>query len=83
MGLSQKEADQLDTYICPNCQRKDSADPTNLKELTDDDYVLLHRLMKSLLVGSDYFESKIYLCVSVNQLCRSSRKVVFGDSVQV
>ena len=50
VGITQKEAEQLDTYICPNCARKDSADPTNLKELNDADYDLLHRLMKSLLV---------------------------------
>ena len=55
VGITQKEAEQLDTYICPNCARKDSADPTNLKELNDADYDLLHRLMKSLLVSKNEY----------------------------
>ncbi|XP_053392915.1 nucleosome-remodeling factor subunit BPTF-like [Mercenaria mercenaria] len=48
VGITQKEADDLDSYICPNCQRSDQQDPINLKELTDRDYDLLYRLLRSL-----------------------------------
>ncbi|KAL4240135.1 hypothetical protein ACF0H5_000929 [Mactra antiquata] len=48
VGITQKEADDLDSYICPNCQRKDQEDPINLKELNEKDYDLLYRLLRSL-----------------------------------
>ena len=51
VGITQKEADELDSYICPNCQRKDQEDPTNLKELDDRDYDLLFKLLRSLQVS--------------------------------
>lgn len=48
VGITQKEADELDSYICPKCQRTDQQDPINLKELTDRDYELLYKLLRSL-----------------------------------
>ncbi|KAJ8318671.1 hypothetical protein KUTeg_003762 [Tegillarca granosa] len=48
VGVSQAEADSMDTYICPNCQRKEQEDPMSQKILTDKDYETLKRLNKSL-----------------------------------
>ncbi|XP_069124363.1 nucleosome-remodeling factor subunit BPTF-like isoform X2 [Argopecten irradians] len=48
VGVSQGEADHIDTYICPNCLRKEEADPISQKELLDKDYDTLRRLVKSL-----------------------------------
>ncbi|XP_033751700.1 nucleosome-remodeling factor subunit BPTF-like [Pecten maximus] len=48
VGVSQGEADHIDTYICPNCMRKEEADPISQKELLDRDYDTLRRLIKSL-----------------------------------
>ncbi|OWF46473.1 nucleosome-remodeling factor subunit NURF301-like isoform X2 [Mizuhopecten yessoensis] len=48
VGVSQGEADHIDTYICPNCMRKEEADPVSQKELLDRDYDTLRRLVKSL-----------------------------------
>ncbi|XP_060074835.1 nucleosome-remodeling factor subunit NURF301-like [Ylistrum balloti] len=48
VGVSQGEADHIDTYICPNCMRKEEADPISQKELLDRDYDTLRRLVKSL-----------------------------------
>ncbi|KAK3598854.1 hypothetical protein CHS0354_008596 [Potamilus streckersoni] len=48
VGITEKEASQLDTYICPSCQKKDAVDPVSLKELSDSDYEILQRLMSSM-----------------------------------
>ncbi|XP_052262825.1 nucleosome-remodeling factor subunit BPTF-like isoform X2 [Dreissena polymorpha] len=48
VGITQKQADELDQYLCPNCLRKDQEDPINQKELTDNDYDLLFKLLHSL-----------------------------------
>lgn len=50
VGITQEEADALDSYICPNCQKKDQEDPINQKELNDRDYDLLFKLVRSLQV---------------------------------
>ncbi|KAL3875950.1 hypothetical protein ACJMK2_033849 [Sinanodonta woodiana] len=48
VGITEKEASQLDTYVCPSCQKKDAVDPVSLKELSDNDYEILQRLMSSM-----------------------------------
>jgi len=58
VGITQQEADALDSYICPNCQKKDEEDPINQKELTDRDYDLLFKLIRNLQVSGDCSLSK-------------------------
>ncbi|WAQ96933.1 NU301-like protein [Mya arenaria] len=50
VGITQRQADELDSYICPKCLRRDQEDPINQKELTDNDYELLFKLLHSLQV---------------------------------
>ena len=48
VGISQEEADQLDTYVCPRC--KDSETETDKKPLTSRDTDTLKRLLRCLQV---------------------------------
>lgn len=48
VGISQKEADTMDVYLCPKCQQQDKEDPLTSKVLTNADYEHLKRLVKSL-----------------------------------
>ncbi|KAK3091634.1 hypothetical protein FSP39_021392 [Pinctada imbricata] len=48
VGVSQVEADHMDTYICPNCDKKEKADPISQKILSEKDYESLKRLVRSL-----------------------------------
>ena len=50
VGISQKEADTMDVYLCPKCQQQDKEDPLTSKVLTNADYEHLKRLVKSLQV---------------------------------
>lgn len=48
VGISKTEADSIDMYICPNCQQKEQANPIAQKELTQEDYVNLLKITRSL-----------------------------------
>ncbi|XP_050394423.2 nucleosome-remodeling factor subunit BPTF [Patella vulgata] len=50
VGISKTEADNLETYICPNCQKKEKDDPIAMKILTDKEYESLYRLLRSLKI---------------------------------
>ena len=71
VGITQKQADDMDSYICPNCLRRDQEDPINQKELTDPDYELLFKLLHQLQVGewhstnytsTQFHISEYYVC---------------------
>lgn len=48
MGILQSEADNIDEYICPNCQKNNSVNYANMKELTPKDFEHLKRLVKQI-----------------------------------
>ncbi|XP_045520009.1 nucleosome-remodeling factor subunit NURF301 isoform X1 [Pieris brassicae] len=48
VGILQSEADNIDEYICPNCQKNNSVNYANMKELTPKDYENLKRLIKQI-----------------------------------
>ncbi|KAJ2952773.1 hypothetical protein O0L34_g7133 [Tuta absoluta] len=48
VGILQSEADNIDEYICPNCQKNNSVNFANMKELTTKDFENLRRLVKQI-----------------------------------
>ncbi|XP_061383431.1 nucleosome-remodeling factor subunit NURF301 isoform X4 [Danaus plexippus] len=48
VGILQSEADNIDEYICPNCQKNNSVNFANMKELTPKDFEHLKRLVKQI-----------------------------------
>lgn len=50
VGILQSEADTIDEYICPNCQRNSSVNFANMKEISNDDYDNLKKLIKQIQV---------------------------------
>lgn len=48
VGVLQSEADSIDEYICPNCQKNTDINHANLKPLEQKDYENLKKLLKSL-----------------------------------
>ncbi|KAL0842047.1 hypothetical protein ABMA28_014249 [Loxostege sticticalis] len=48
VGILQSEADNIDEYICPNCQKNNSVNFANMKELTPKDFENLKRLVKQI-----------------------------------
>lgn len=50
VGILQTEADNIDEYICPNCQGNSSVNFANMKELTQKDFEGLRKLIKQLQV---------------------------------
>ena len=50
VGISQAEADSIDTYVCPNCQKKEEADQSG-RVLQEKEYDSLLRLLRSLQVS--------------------------------
>lgn len=55
MGILQSEADTIDEYICPNCQQDNSVNFANMKEISNDDYDNLKKLIKQIQVGARTF----------------------------
>jgi nucleosome-remodeling factor subunit BPTF len=51
VGITKCEADSLDVYICPNCQKSNQTHhAANRKVLIDKDFDVLRRLVKGLQV---------------------------------
>ncbi|XP_005095843.3 nucleosome-remodeling factor subunit NURF301 [Aplysia californica] len=50
VGISKAEADNIEVYVCPNCQKEESADPIAQKPLTQSEYQHLTKLLKDLQV---------------------------------
>ncbi|KAI5633082.1 PHD-finger domain-containing protein [Phthorimaea operculella] len=48
VGILQSEADNIDEYICPNCQKNNSVNFANMKELTTKDFENLRKLVKQI-----------------------------------
>ncbi|XP_053625011.1 nucleosome-remodeling factor subunit NURF301 [Plodia interpunctella] len=48
VGILQSEADNIDEYICPNCQKNNSVNYANMKELSNKDFENLKRLVKQI-----------------------------------
>lgn len=53
MGILQSEADNIDEYICPNCQRNSNINFANMKNLNSKDFDGLRKLIKQLQVSYD------------------------------
>lgn len=50
VGILQSEAEYIDEYICPNCQKNNSVNFANMKSLTPLEYDNLKKLMKQIEV---------------------------------
>lgn len=48
VGILQSEADNIDEYICPNCQRNSNINFANMKNLSSKDFDGLRKLIKQL-----------------------------------
>ncbi|XP_039292245.1 nucleosome-remodeling factor subunit NURF301 isoform X2 [Nilaparvata lugens] len=48
VGILQSEADNIDEYVCPNCQRNSSINFANMKNLNTKDFEALKKLIKQL-----------------------------------
>ncbi|XP_036150042.1 nucleosome-remodeling factor subunit NURF301 isoform X2 [Monomorium pharaonis] len=48
VGILQSEADNIDEYVCPNCQRNSSVNFANMKNLNLKDLDLLKKLIKQI-----------------------------------
>ncbi|XP_031787989.1 nucleosome-remodeling factor subunit NURF301 isoform X3 [Nasonia vitripennis] len=48
VGILQSEADNIDEYVCPNCQRNSSVNFANMKNLNMKDLELLKKLIKQI-----------------------------------
>ncbi|CAH0555321.1 unnamed protein product [Brassicogethes aeneus] len=48
VGILQSEADNIDEYICPRCQRNNSVNFANMKDLAQKDFEGLKKLIKQL-----------------------------------
>ncbi|PNF38728.1 hypothetical protein B7P43_G14361 [Cryptotermes secundus] len=48
VGILQSEADNIDEYICPNCQRNSNINFANMKNLNAKDFEGLRKLIKQL-----------------------------------
>ncbi|XP_063972664.1 nucleosome-remodeling factor subunit NURF301 isoform X2 [Diachasmimorpha longicaudata] len=48
VGILQSEADNIDEYVCPNCQRNSSVNFANMKNLSAKDLDLLKKLIKHI-----------------------------------
>ncbi|XP_026828403.1 nucleosome-remodeling factor subunit NURF301 isoform X1 [Ooceraea biroi] len=48
VGILQSEADNIDEYVCPNCQRNSSVNFANMKNLNTKDLDLLKKLIKQI-----------------------------------
>lgn len=51
VGILQSEADNIDEYICPRCQRNSSVNFANMKDLSQKDFEALKKLIKQLQVS--------------------------------
>lgn len=57
MGILQSEADNIDEYVCPRCQKNSSVNYVNMKDLTHKDFDNLRKLIKQIQV-MHYLELK-------------------------
>ncbi|XP_008553074.1 nucleosome-remodeling factor subunit NURF301 isoform X1 [Microplitis demolitor] len=48
VGILQSEADNIDEYVCPNCQKNSSVNFANMKNLDNKDFELLKKLIKQM-----------------------------------
>lgn len=48
VGILQSEADNIDEYICPQCQRNSSVNYANMKDLSNKDFEGLKKLIKQI-----------------------------------
>ena len=48
VGILQSEADNIDEYTCPNCQKSSAINNANMKNLSNKDYDALRKLYKQL-----------------------------------
>ncbi|XP_044734089.1 nucleosome-remodeling factor subunit NURF301, partial [Chrysoperla carnea] len=48
VGILQSEADNIDEYVCPNCQKNSSVNFANMKDLSQRDFDGLRKLIKQI-----------------------------------
>jgi len=83
VGILQSEADNIDEYICPNCQRNSNINFANMKNLNSKDFEGLRKLIKQLQVLYDCCYAASFLMflsfgylLSMNIICFRLIKVL-------
>lgn len=71
VGILQCEAENIDEYICPNCQTNSSVNYANMKEMGAQEYESLIKLIKQIQVGlaslgTDWSPQQTFLNVSLS-----------------
>lgn len=54
VGILQSEADSIDEYICPNCQKNNQVNFANMKSLSELEYDNLKKLVRQIQVNNNY-----------------------------
>ncbi len=68
VGILQSEAERIDEYLCPNCDPNSHLNAPNMKELTEQDYEMLKKVSKQMLVSGmskSNSASKLTFCFSL------------------
>jgi nucleosome-remodeling factor subunit BPTF len=60
VGILQSEADFIDEYICPNCQKNSSINSANMKSLGEIEFEGLLSFLKTVQVGIFPFSYSIF-----------------------
>jgi nucleosome-remodeling factor subunit BPTF len=58
VGILQSEAEDIDEYICPNCQKNNSVNFANMKTLNESDYGELLEFLKEIQVSFEELNVK-------------------------
>lgn len=65
VGIVQSEAEFIDEYICPQCQRNNSVNIANMKNLAENETIELKKLIKQIQVIMKTNEMKFLSCMSL------------------
>lgn len=66
VGILQSEADFIDEYICPKCQKNTSINFANMKDLNDRDFELLSGFLKDISVINYFLNINLALKLHFN-----------------
>lgn len=75
VGILQCEAENIDEYICPNCQKNSSVNFANMKDMGNKEYEELKKLIKQIQVG-------VHLAKFAQMYCNSNEFHFNFSSIQ-
>lgn len=76
VGILQSEADNIDEYVCPNCQRNSSVNFANMKNLNMKDLELLKKLIKQIQVKSKVLTVPLFCIKNIKSIISDFQKIV-------